>query len=199
MDHIDHDNAAEFSWSDNSYDPSETDSSRLTKTIPELSMANEELLHSRRRIVAVEEAVRREIALRLHGSVQNRLIVLVERLKQFALDAPAGDIILAICRRCHFVCNFAFDAEKVQFTEYIYSKYHSATYRNHVDEVIGMLVDTYELRHKMLIDVGCGAGYFLDKLSTAADSNGVGIDPSLTVTDHADESKVRVHYRAMLL
>lgn len=92
MEHIDEDNAAEIRWSDDSYHPLETESSRLTKTVPELSMANEELLYSRRRIVAVEEAVRREIALRLHGSVQNRLIVLVERLKQFVLDAPAGEL-----------------------------------------------------------------------------------------------------------
>lgn len=70
----------------------ETDSSRLTKTISDLSIAYEELLHSRRRIVAVEESMRREIALRLHGSVHNRLIVLVDRLKQFALDAPAGEL-----------------------------------------------------------------------------------------------------------
>jgi SAM-dependent methyltransferase len=107
----------------------------------------------------------------------------VHATKQAALDAPAGDISLAICRRCHFIGNLAYDPDKIQFTEYSYSKYHSAMYRNHVDEVVGMLVDNFELRHKMLIDIGCGEGYFLDKLSIAADSRGVGIDPSLTVTD----------------
>ena len=106
----------------------------------------------------------------------------VHNTRRAALDAPAGDISLAICRRCHFIVNFAYDPEKIQFTEYNYAQHHSAQYRNHVDEVVGMLVDTYGLRNKMLIDVGCGEGYFLNKLSIAADSNGVGIDPSLAVT-----------------
>ena len=92
MNHIREGVPAVFRWSDTSHLPLETGSSRLAKTIPELSLANEELHHSRRRIVAVEESVRREIALRLHGSVQNRLIVLVERLKKFVQDAPAGEL-----------------------------------------------------------------------------------------------------------
>ena len=92
MDHIREDVTTDFHWSDDSYYLLETESSRLTKKNPDVSLANQELLHSRQRIVAVEESVRREIALRLHGSVQNRLIVMVERLKQFALHAPAGEL-----------------------------------------------------------------------------------------------------------
>lgn len=92
MDHIREDVTTDFRWSDDSYYLLETESSRLAKTNSQPSPANQELLNSRRRIVAVEESMRREIALRLHGSVQNRLIVLVERLNQFALDAPAGEL-----------------------------------------------------------------------------------------------------------
>ena len=40
------------------------------------------LQKSRRRIIAAQEGVRKEIALRLHGSVQNRLILLMHRLKE---------------------------------------------------------------------------------------------------------------------
>ena len=41
----------------------------------------EYLQESRRRIVAVQEGVRKEIALQLHGSVQNTLVLLMHRLK----------------------------------------------------------------------------------------------------------------------
>jgi PAS domain S-box-containing protein len=42
----------------------------------------EELQRSRQRIVAAQELVRRDIALQLHGSVQNRLIILLHRLAE---------------------------------------------------------------------------------------------------------------------
>ena len=48
----------------------------------------EYLQESRRRIVAVEEGVRRDIALQLHGSVQNTVILLMHRLKDLERAAP---------------------------------------------------------------------------------------------------------------
>ena len=43
---------------------------------------------SRRRIVAVEEGVRKDIALQLHGSVQNTVVLLMHRLKDLEQAAP---------------------------------------------------------------------------------------------------------------
>ncbi len=48
----------------------------------------EELQFSRQRMVAVQESVRREIAQQIHGSVQNRLIVLLHRLTELERAAP---------------------------------------------------------------------------------------------------------------
>ncbi len=102
-----------------------------------------------------------------------------------AVDAPTGDIRLAICRRCHYIGNLAFDADKVRFVEYNYAQHHSRQYRKHVDDVVASLVNTYALRNKTLIDIGCGEGFFLNQLCKAGDNRGVGIDPSLTVRDES--------------
>ena len=49
----------------------------------------EELERSRQRIVAAQEFVRQDIALQLHGSVQNRLIIVLHRLAEMERTANA--------------------------------------------------------------------------------------------------------------
>jgi PAS domain S-box-containing protein len=52
----------------------------------------DELERSRQRIIAVQESVRRDIAQQLHGSVQNRLIILLHRLTELEHIASAGEL-----------------------------------------------------------------------------------------------------------
>ena len=70
----------------------DTTAAALTRNIQELALTNEELVRSRQRIVGVEESARKEIARRLHGSIQNRLNVLVLRLTQLKQSVPAGSL-----------------------------------------------------------------------------------------------------------
>ncbi len=52
----------------------------------------EELQRSRQRIVTVQESLRRDIAQQLHGTVQNRLIILLHRLSEMEHTAPTPDL-----------------------------------------------------------------------------------------------------------
>ncbi len=52
----------------------------------------EELQLSRQRMVTVQESVRRDIAHQLHGSVQNRLIILLHRLAELERMAPTEEL-----------------------------------------------------------------------------------------------------------
>jgi PAS domain S-box-containing protein len=52
----------------------------------------EELKLSMRRIIAAQESVRREIAQQLHGSVQNRLIILLHRLTELERTEMQGEL-----------------------------------------------------------------------------------------------------------
>ena len=56
----------------------------------------DEMQRSRQRIVSAQESLRKEIAQQLHGSVQNRLIFLVLRLKQLEATAEAKGVALEL-------------------------------------------------------------------------------------------------------
>jgi len=56
----------------------------------------EELHRSRQRIVTVQESVRRDIAQQLHGSVQNRLILIMHRLTELERSAPTPETAAAM-------------------------------------------------------------------------------------------------------
>lgn len=56
----------------------------------------EELHRSRQRIVTMQESVRREIAQQLHGSVQNRLILIMHRLTELERSAPTPETAEAL-------------------------------------------------------------------------------------------------------
>ena len=56
----------------------------------------DEMQRSRQRIVSAQESLRKEIAQQLHGSVQNRLIFLVLRLKQFEATAEPKGVALEL-------------------------------------------------------------------------------------------------------
>ena len=62
----------------------ETEKERMERT------AAEALRRSRERMVVAAEAIRREIAQNIHGSIQTKLIVLVHRLRELAGAAPKG-------------------------------------------------------------------------------------------------------------
>mgnify|MGYP001099231323 CR=1 FL=1 len=53
----------------------------------------EELQRSRQRIVTIQESLRRDISQQLHGTVQNRLIILLHKLKELEQKAPTNEMI----------------------------------------------------------------------------------------------------------
>ena len=63
---------------------------RMEREIEAANIAH--LQESRRRIVAAGEELRKEIALQLHGSVQNRLILLMHRLDELEREASSGEM-----------------------------------------------------------------------------------------------------------
>ena len=56
----------------------------------------DELRSSRQRIVAAQESTRRDIAQQLHGSVQNRLVMLILRMKELETKEPTAETLEVI-------------------------------------------------------------------------------------------------------
>jgi SAM-dependent methyltransferase len=96
-----------------------------------------------------------------------------------AKGSPVGDIRLVLCEGCSFVWNELYEPEKVQFQRYDVSLQHSPAFRNFVSELAERLISRYDLRHKRVLDIGCGRGHFLEAICARGPNAGVGIDPSV--------------------
>lgn len=100
-----------------------------------------------------------------------------------AIRAPRGDIQLVFCRSCGYIGNQLHDPSKVQFTGYDVSLQHSPMFRLFMRELAERLIARYDLRHKTILDIGCGKGAFLSTLCAAGDNHGIGFDPSCNEGD----------------
>ena len=113
----------------------------------------------------------------------NRLPVHVSDLFETsadALNAATGRISLAYCHRCTFIYNRSFDANRIFFEPgYEASLAHTATFRAYIENLVGQLIDDYQLSGKSVLEIGCGDGYFLRQLCRRGDNRGVGIDPTI--------------------
>jgi hypothetical protein len=96
-----------------------------------------------------------------------------------ALAAETGDIELALCDDCGHVFNSAFDDAKLAYSEaYENSLHFSQHFNQYARDLATRLVDTYGIRGKNVIDVGCGGGDFLALVCEIGANRGYGFDKS---------------------
>lgn len=112
------------------------------------------------------------------------------RTRGEALDIPRGDLHLYFCQTCGHVYNAAFDPERIAYTHvYENSLHFSPQFRRYVAGIVNGLVERYGLREKIVIDVGCGQGDFLEALCTAGNNRGIGFDPSYRPDPRKEEER----------
>lgn len=98
---------------------------------------------------------------------------------ELALNAPTAEIILTLCELCGFVFNAAFDTENIRYDgEYENEQAYSAVFQKHLVNVVD-LFEKKSLTNKKMVEIGCGKGYFLEKL-TQAGYYITGFDPAYT-------------------
>lgn len=109
----------------------------------------------------------------------NGLPVLQNRTFASAGQARAcgqADIVLVQDEHSGLIFNQAFDASKLVYdADYQNEQAHSAQFQKHLDDVEGILSSHFA--GQQLIEVGCGKGYFLEKLRGLGYAI-TGIDPS---------------------
>ncbi|MFA5898209.1 MAG: class I SAM-dependent methyltransferase [Hyphomicrobium sp.] len=107
--------------------------------------------------------------------------------EQQALEAATGDIALSYCRGCGHVFNSAFETSKTTYSAaYENSLHFSQHFSSYASGLARYLVDTYDVRHKDVIDVGCGRGDFLSVLCSVGDNRGYGFDKSYAPSEHGE-------------
>lgn len=108
--------------------------------------------------------------------------------REEALNFPQGDIVLVQDERTGIIHNIKFDSRKV-----IYSvNYHNEQENSHVFQghlsSIAAFIERY-IGKKNLLEIGCGNGYFLEKLITSGFEI-EGMDPSYT----GDNPRIKKEY-----
>lgn len=98
--------------------------------------------------------------------------------REEALGYPSGDVRLAFCRHCGFISNIAFDEKLTEYSgRYEETQAFSPTFNAFHDKLAHDLVSRHGLRHKELIEIGCGKGEFLRLLCSLGPNRGLGFDP----------------------
>lgn len=99
-----------------------------------------------------------------------------------AINFSRGDVILGFCSTCGFITNIAYDSSKVDYSTLAPEEQGSSTTFNaFATRLARRLIETYNIKNKKVLEIGCGRGTFLELLCTIGKNHGVGIDPS-TIT-----------------
>jgi SAM-dependent methyltransferase len=90
---------------------------------------------------------------------------------------PRGDLRIAVCERCGFIANTAFDLGRLRYdATYEETQTFSPTFNVFQDQLINKLLDRHSLRGGNVVEIGCGKGTFLARMAELGDIRGVGID-----------------------
>ncbi|MGH9229711.1 MAG: class I SAM-dependent methyltransferase [Acidimicrobiales bacterium] len=96
-----------------------------------------------------------------------------------ALALPRGDMRIAFCPACGFITNTAFDVALNAYSgHYEESQAYSPRFRAFAEALAQRWIDTYDIRGKTVLEIGCGKGSFLQAICELGDNKGVGVDPS---------------------
>jgi SAM-dependent methyltransferase len=97
-----------------------------------------------------------------------------------ARNAVLGNVALQFCCNCGFVFNSEFQEEKVYYDEnYNNNQNLSKRFEAYTDELIEKLKQRFALENKKILEIACGQGYFLEKISSAIKNvTCIGYDPS---------------------
>lgn len=98
-----------------------------------------------------------------------------------ALNIPLGDMVLGLCEGCGYIHNTVFDPSLLESRgSYEDQQGYSPTFQKYAENLADELIGKYELQNKVIIEIGCGKGDFLELICSKGVNRGIGIDPKST-------------------
>jgi SAM-dependent methyltransferase len=117
--------------------------------------------------------------------------VLMLDSQEEALGFPKGSLRIAFCPACGFVTNTVFDVSLNAYsTSYEESQAFSPRFNVFAEELAQRWIDTYGIRGKTVLEIGCGKGSFLELICKLGDNRGIGVDPSARYDRLEDSSRI---------
>jgi SAM-dependent methyltransferase len=117
--------------------------------------------------------------------------VLMLDSQEEALGFPKGSLRIAFCPACGFVTNTVFDVSLNAYsTSYEESQAFSPRFNVFAEELAQRWIDTYDIRGKTVLEIGCGKGSFLELICRLGDNRGIGVDPSARYDRLEDQSRI---------
>jgi SAM-dependent methyltransferase len=99
--------------------------------------------------------------------------------RESAVSEARAAISLGFCLDCGHVFNLEYDSDRLKYGPgYENSLQGSDQFRRYDDDLVNVLVERYCLRHRRIVEIGCGNGRFLRALCERGRNCGVGFDPS---------------------
>lgn len=96
-----------------------------------------------------------------------------------ARQAPCRGIELVLCEHCALIYNAKFEPEIVQYSPGYQNQLHaSERFRSFAKELSSKLVKRHGLSGRSAIEIGCGDGFFLERLVESGMHKGIGYDPA---------------------
>jgi SAM-dependent methyltransferase len=110
-----------------------------------------------------------------------------------ACSVDRARVALAGCSDCGHVFNTAFDPQRVIYgISYGNSLMGSPRYRAYTQALVDRLMDAHRLRCGTVVEIGCGAGEFLDLLLEGGAASAVGFDPARADEPEEQTDRLRV-------
>jgi len=108
-----------------------------------------------------------------------------------------GDLHLGFCPSCGFIWNQAFDSNRLEYSQrYDNSLDFSSVFQKYAQTLAHRLVESYDIRKKKVLELGCGKGHFLTLLCEAGENHGIGFDPSFEGSRLQSPAAERITYVA---
>lgn len=108
---------------------------------------------------------------------------------------PRGELDLAFCPACGFLFNAAFDPTVQHYSPaYEETQAFSPRFLRFLAELCEDQAGKYDLRDRLVVEIGCGKGEFLVALAERTGCRGIGIDPGFRPERLASPAAARLTF-----
>ncbi|MCU4653930.1 class I SAM-dependent methyltransferase [Roseibacterium sp. SDUM158016] len=110
-------------------------------------------------------------------AIPSQSVVLLDTREE-AVAYPKGELTLTLCQGCGFMFNATFDAGLVDYSSTTEESQHfSGTFNRFAKDLAAEIAGRQDLDGRLILEIGCGKGDFLEELVDITGAQALGVDP----------------------